>query len=183
MKNFVEYSVGCKPNCPLKGLLDEIFITGKQNLENIQDAMLQWGFNLDETVRETEFPRGVSEYLDTYTRSPGNPKPGLYSYNFCLNTDPFTTQPSGAINMSVFSSIAWKYELIIPPGWDPSLNNIPVSITCDLCGNPIGANPPSTSTATNYWKNFKYAFNMHIMEERYNMIVIENGVARLALAR
>jgi len=44
-------------------------------------------------------------------------------------------------------------------------------------------NPPSTSTATNYWKNYEYAFNMHIMEERYNMVVVENGVARLALAR
>ena len=186
--NYVQYSVGCNnPVCNILGTLTDVFVTGTQNIENTEHIMVDWGFNLDETLRETVWPSGVASYLDKYTRTAGNAKSGLYCYNFCLDTDPFKFQPSGAINMSIFSNVAWSYRVIDPSNvrFDPVNDylGVPVSITCDGEGNPIDNNPPSTSTAINYWKNYEYAFNMHIMEERYNMVVVENGVARLALAR
>ena len=178
--NYVQYNVGCLKNCPLTGTLDDVFVTGEEDLDNIEEIMIDWGFNLDETVRETVFPGGVANYLDKYTRTAGGAKKGLYCYNFCLDTDPFVFQPSGAINMSRFNTVAWSYRVMDPSN---SSQLVPVSITCDADGKPINEQLPSTSTAKNYWKNFAYAYNLHIMEERYNMLVVENGVARLALAR
>ena len=186
--NYIQYNVGCNnPVCNILGTLSDVFVTGDQSIENVEEIMLDWGFNLDETLRETVWPAGVANYLDKYTRTAGNAKSGLYCYNFCLHTDPFIFQPSGAINMSIFSNIAWSYKLIDPSNvrYDPlnSYLGVPVSITCDADGVPIDNKSQPTSSATNYWKNYEYTFNMHIMEERYNMVVIENGVARLALAR
>jgi hypothetical protein len=171
----------CGRTCPLTGLLGDVYITGEQTTDNIKDIMLDWGFNLDETVRETVLPAGIASYIDKYNRTAGNAKSGLYCYNFCLDTNPFVFQPSGAINMSRFNTVSWSYRVLEPVS--QMADSVPVSITCDENGVPINDTVPSTSTAVNYWKNFKYSYNMHIMEERYNILVIENGVARLALSR
>ena len=171
----------CGHICPLTGVLGDVYITGEQTTNNISNIMLDWGFNLDETVRETVLPAGVANYIDKYNRTAGNAKPGLYCYNFCLDTNPFVFQPSGAINMSKFSTVSWSYRVMEPVS--EMADSVPVSITCDADGVPINDKVASSSTAVNYWKNFAYAYNLHIMEERYNILVIENGVARLALAR
>ena len=140
--------------------------------------MTMWGFSLDGTVRETVRHAGIENYSEKYVRTVGNGKDGLYCYNFCLDTDPFRYQPTGAMNLSKFNTVEWEFDTIQPI--DASF--VSVSVTCDASGTPINPHPP-TSADKGYWKTFKYSYNLHIMEERYNMLVCENGIGNLALAR
>ena len=59
----------------------------------------------------------------------------------------------------------------------PPSQQVPTSVTCDL-DNP---NAPIT-TIKNVGRIFEYTFILHIMEERLNILVIENGIAGLALS-
>ena len=44
----------------------------------------------------------------------GNAPPGLYCYNYALHSDVRNLQPSGAINMNVFSKIELEFTTIVP---------------------------------------------------------------------
>ena len=172
-------SVPCPSSCTPSGTLADIYITGEQHIENERNIMTEWGLYLDRTVRETVFDSGVVNYIDKYVRTAGYAKSGIYCYNFCLSTDPFNTQPSGAINISKFDNIAFQYTILEPI--DGSF--VSVSVTCDSSGIPIDEKLPATSASKDYWKIFQYSYNLHIMEERYNIFLVENGLGRLALAR
>ena len=67
--------------------------------------MLNWGLQLGSREREFIFDAGINNYIEKYMRTPGNGKNGLYCYNFCLNNDPYSFQPSGAMNLSKFNCI------------------------------------------------------------------------------
>jgi hypothetical protein len=174
----VPYPEPCNAVCPPNEFTNFQYITGEQHIENEKNIMLNWGFNLDGKVREIIYDNGVYNYIEKYVRTAGNAKDGLYCYNFCLNTDPFQYQPSGAINMSMFTNVEWEFNTITPV----DASNVSVSITCDASGNP--ELPLSfTSADKNYWRTFKYSYNLHIMEERYNILHCENGVGNLVLSR
>ena len=176
-KGLLPYPVPCPAVCPPSEFLFMQYSTGQQHIENEKNIMTRWGLYLDGKVREVVLDAGVTNYIDKYIRTAGGAKSGIYCYNFCLTTDPFQYQPTGAINLSKFNTVEFEYTTILP--MDASQASI--SVTCDASGNPI--DPTITSANKNYWKLFKYAYNLHIMEERYNILTIENGVANLALAR
>jgi hypothetical protein len=114
----------------------------------------------------------VFNFVEKYVRTAGNAPSGLYCYNFCLNTDPFQLQPSGAMNMSRFTNIQFEMTTISPPV-DPYAQVLTI---CDpATGDIVGINKPT-------WRIYDYNFNMYLIEERINFLQIISGNAGLKYA-
>ena len=128
-------------------------------------------FNGD--YRENVMTNGVYNYIEKYTRTNGSAVEGLYCYNFGLNTSPFETQPSGAINMSNFKTIELEINTFTPPF---DLSNSSFDIICDLSGNPLGIRK------TNY-QLYNYNYNLHLFEERYNILSFIGGNCGMMYSR
>jgi hypothetical protein len=128
-------------------------------------------FNGD--YRENVLESGVFNYVEKYVRTKGSAKDGLYCYNFCLNTDPFEYQPSGAINLSKFRIIELEVSTHVPPF---DVQNMSYNIICDANGNPIG-------TSKLNWRLFEYNYNMKVFEERYNVLSFMGGNCGMLYAR
>ena len=177
--NTTIYPIPCPPICPPTQNLYDIYIAGEQHIQNEYNIMQVWGLYLDGLVREVTRDVGVVNYIEKYIRTVGGAKSGIYCYNFCLTTNPFEYQPSGAINLSKFNKVEFEYAVLNPI--DASF--VSISVMCDASGVPIDNQKPSTATDVNYWKLFQYTYNLHIMEERYNILLFDNGVANLVFAR
>lgn len=154
------------------GQLTGLMITGVYNPQNIKEILVALGILLDGQYRENILPVGVFNYVQKYTRTEGNAPPGLYCYNFCLDTSPFNLQPSGAMNMSRFTNIQFEFTTISPP-FDPLAQVLTI---CDPnTGELIGINKPS-------WQIYDYNFNLYVMEERINEVIFVGGNAGLLYA-
>ena len=154
------------------GRLTGWMITGLYNFENIKNILVNMGILLDGIYRENVQPAGVFNYIEKYTRTDGNASDGLYVYNFCLHSSPLDLQPSGAMNMSRFTTIELETTTITPP-LDPYAQSLAI---CDpQTGNVIGINKPT-------WRIYDYNFNMVLFEERVNMITFVGGNCGLMYA-
>jgi hypothetical protein len=152
---------GVNPDGRLTGWM----ITGDYNSQNAKEILLTLGILFDGEYRENMQPAGVYNFIEKYTRTPGNAPDGLYCYNYCLNTSPFVLQPSGAINMTKFNKIELEFTTIIPQ-LDPLAQVLTI---CDpLTGNIIGINKPT-------WRIYDYNFNLYYFEERMNVIRFISG--------
>jgi hypothetical protein len=152
---------GVNPDGKLTGWM----ITGDYNSQNTKEILLTMGILFDGEYRENMQPAGVYNYIEKYTRTPGNAPDGLYCYNYCLNTSPFVLQPSGAINMSKFNKIELEFVTIIPQ-LDPLAQVLTI---CDpTTGNIVGINKPT-------WRIYDYNFNLYYFEERLNVIRFISG--------
>ena len=154
-----------------------LFITGTYTpgnfYQNDPGILLDMAFVLDGKYRENTLDEGVFNYIEKYNNTPGGSKDGLYVYSFSLNTDNWSYQPNGAMNMDKFENIQFVYNTIEPG--PAELSNNFVSI-CDPEGNIIG-------TRKNLWDLNEYAFDLTVFEERYNIVHFENGMAGLKYAR
>jgi hypothetical protein len=154
------------------GTLSGLYVTGVYNPQNIQYILIALGILLDGQYRENILPSGVYNFVEKYVRTSGNAPPGLYCYNFCLDTNQMNTQPSGAMNMSRFSNIQFEFTTISPPV-DPYAQVLTI---CDPnTGDIIGINKPT-------WRIYDYNFNMYLIEERVNMVTFIGGNAGLMYA-
>jgi hypothetical protein len=154
------------------GTLSGLYTTGVYNPQNIKNILIALGILLDGQYRENVLPVGVYNYIEKYVRTAGFAPPGLYCYNFCLDTNPFTIQPSGAMNMSRFTNVQLEFTTNIPPV-DPYAQSLTI---CDpTTGDIIGINKPT-------WRIYDYNYNMYLMEERVNMVVFIGGNAALLYA-
>ena len=154
------------------GTLSGLFTTGVYNPQNIQYILVAMGILLDGQYRENILPVGVYDFVEKYVRTAGNAPRGLYCYNFCLNTDPFVIQPSGAMNMSRFTNIELEFTTITPPV-DPYAQVLTI---CDpTTGDIVGINKPT-------WRIYDYNFNLYVIEERVNAIIFVGGNAGLLYA-
>jgi hypothetical protein len=154
------------------GFASGLYITGVYNPQNIQYILVALGILLDGQYRENTLPSGVFNYIEKYVRTAGNAPQGLYCYNFCLDTSPFVTQPSGAMNMSRFTNIQFEFTTISPP-MDPYAQVLTI---CDPnTGDLIGINKPT-------WRIYDYNFDMYLIEERTNMVIFVGGNAGLLYA-
>jgi hypothetical protein len=159
---------GLNPDGTLSGLA----ITGVYNPQNIKDILVALGILLDGQYRENILDAGVYNFIEKYVRTAGYAPPGLFCYNFCLNTDPFQLQPSGAMNMSRFTNIQFEMTTISPPV-DPYAQVLTI---CDpATGDIVGINKPT-------WRIYDYNFNMYLIEERINCIIFQSGNAGLMYA-
>jgi hypothetical protein len=154
------------------GTSSGLYLTGVYNPQNIKNILVALGILLDGQYRENVLPSGVFNFVEKYVRTAGFAPPGLYCYNFCLNTDPHTIQPSGAMNMSRFTNVQFEFTTISPPV-DPYAQVLTI---CDPnTGDIIGINKPT-------WRIYDYNFNMYLIEERVNMVVFVGGNAGLLYA-
>lgn len=159
---------GLNPDGSVSGL----YTTGVYNPQNIKSILVALGILLDGQYRENILPAGVYNFVEKYVRTAGFAPPGLYCYNFCLNTDPYSQQPSGAMNMSRFTNIQFEFTTITPPA-DPYAQVLTI---CDpSTGDIVGINKPT-------WRIYGYNYNMYLMEERVNMVVFVGGNAGLLYA-
>jgi hypothetical protein len=159
---------GTNPDGTLSGLA----ITGVYNQQNLKQILVALGILLDGQYRENLLPAGVYNYVEKYTRTEGYAPDGLYCYNFCLDTSPYSLQPSGAMNMSRFTNIEFEFVTINPPT-DPYAQVL--TICNPDTGEVIGVNKPS-------WRIYEYNYDLYVMEERVNMVVFVGGNAGLLYA-
>lgn len=160
---------GTEPNSTPSGL----FITQNYSVENQREILQQLGILLNGSYRENLLPSGVYNYVEKYIRTMGSAPFGLYIYNFGLDADIDTYQPSGAINMSKFSTIELEFTTYTPP-LDPSANYYTI---CDPATSiPIGVNKPQ-------WRIYDYNYDLTVLEERYNVLTFIGGNCALMYAR
>ena len=160
------------PGVNANGKLTGWMLTGNYNLENEKNILISMALLLDGSYRENAQPVGVYNYIEKYTRTAGNAPDGLYVYNFCMNSSQSDLQPSGAINMSRFTTIEFEINTIVP-SLDPYAQSLNI---CDPeTGNIIGINKPT-------WRIYDYNFNLVVFEERINMITFVGGNCGLMYA-
>jgi len=163
---------GIGPGLNPDGTLTGFYITGQYNEQNVKNILIELGILLDGQYRENLQPEGVFNYIEKYIRTAGNAPDGLYCYNFCMNTNPYDMQPSGAINMNRFTNIELEFTTVTP-SLDPYAQVLTI---CDPeTGTVIGINKPT-------WRIYDYNFNMVLFEERINMITFVGGNAGLMYA-
>ena len=150
-----------------------ITITGVYSSENQKEILETMGVLLNGEYRENLLTRGVYDFIEKYTRTPGFAKEGIYCYNFCLNTSPFEYQPSGAINLSKFKTIELEV-LTYTPTIDQTASNY--EITCSETGEVIGIRKSN-------WRLYEYNYNMTLYEERYNILSFIGGNCGMMYAR
>jgi hypothetical protein len=154
------------------GTLTELFINQTYNTQNEKLILLAMGVLLDGSYRENIQPAGVFNYIEKYTRTTGSAPEGLYCYNFSIHSNNADLQPSGAINMSRFNQIELEFTTIIPP-LDPLAQSLTI---CDPeTGTIIGINKPT-------WRIYNYNFDLHLFEERINVVNFIGGNVGLMYA-
>jgi hypothetical protein len=175
------YPNPCQPNNTIgpgvepDGTPSELFVTQDYNVENQREILQQLGILLNGSYRENMLEAGVYNYVEKYIRTAGSAPFGLYIYNFGLDADNETYQPSGAINMSKFSTIELEFNTY-PPPLDPSANFYTI---CDPNSDPsvpIGVNKPQ-------WRIYQYNYDLTVLEERYNVLTFIGGNCALMYAR
>jgi hypothetical protein len=161
------------PGAEPDGTPTGLFVTQNYNVENQREILQQLGILLNGSYRENLLEAGVYNYVEKYIRTTGSAPFGLYVYNFGLDADVDTYQPSGAINMSKFSTIELEFTTY-PPPLDPSANFYTI---CDPeTGIPIGVNKPT-------WRIYDYNYDLTVLEERYNVLTFIGGNCALMYAR
>ena len=200
----------CFQKKPFDGKLNNIVWQDLYSAKDAKDILLNWGFYFNSSVREIVLENGIAAWVDRYSRSRGSGIDGVYYYNFCLNTDPFLYQPTGAINISKINTINWSYTLQEPDTRKPPLSTLSDEISAsrvsyDYKGifdpflshlgissylsnmisvsQTLGSDCQPTTTNLNTADKYSWSYTLHIMEERYNILKIENGVANLVLSR
>ena len=164
----VNIGPGVNPDGSLTGWL----ITQPYTLDNEKDIMVALGILLNGSYRENMQPIGVFNYIEKYTRTSGNAPNGLHCYNFGLHSNNAELQPSGAINMSKFNQVELEFTTTMPP-IDPNAQSLTI---CDpQTGTVIGINKPT-------WRIYDYNFNLHIYEERINIVSFVGGNVGLLYA-
>jgi hypothetical protein len=152
----------------------DLFSSGDFSFYNHKPILETMGILLDGDYRENTFPRGIYDYVEKYTRTSGTAKEGLYCYNFCLNSSSSEYQPSGAMNMSKFKNIELELTTYLPP---IDAEGSKYNVICDANGQPL-----SVSTKPG-WAFYVYNYNIHIFEERYNVLSFIGGNCGLMYAR
>ena len=161
------------PGVEPDGTLSGLYVTQDYNVENQREILQQLGILLNGSYRENMLESGVYNYVEKYVRTMGLAPFGLYIYNFGLEATLYTHQPSGAINMSKFSTIELEFNTY-PPPLDPSANYYTI---CDPeTGIPVGVNKPQ-------WRIYQYNYDLTVLEERYNVITFIGGNCALMYAR
>ena len=165
-------SLNVGPGINIDGTLTDFMLTPVYSIDNIQTILVELGILLDGQYRENLQPVGVFNYIEKYVRTDANAPDGLYCYNFCLNTDPFDLQPSGALNTNRFNLVEFEFTTITP-ALDPNAQSL--TICNPENGNIIGINKPT-------WRIYDYNFNMVLFEERINVVTFVGGNCGLMYA-
>lgn len=138
--------------------------------ENQKYILQHFSIILDGKYRETNLDAGIYSYLEPYRSSKISSDNGIYCYNFSLNTTD-QLQPSGAMNLSRFKKV--EFEIVtIEPKIDLSSAFFTI---CDGDGEIIGVSKDQS--------HYEYTFEMHLFEERYNVLRFISGNGGLLFSR
>jgi hypothetical protein len=151
-----------------------IYVTGGAYLQNQREIMSTFGVVMEGEYREQMLPSGIYDFVEKYTRTDGHGKSGLYLYNFGLSTSPFEYQPKGALNLSKFKNIELEFTTFLPP---VDMLNSQYNVVCDDTGTPLAV---STKPS---WAFYVYNYDLHVIEERYNILSFIGGNCGLMYAR
>lgn len=153
-----------------------IYETGVYAPENQRDILTTLGISIDGSMREEQKQASLFQFEQQFLAIHGNGfavLPGLFVYQFTTHSSPFYLQPSGAMNMAMYS----KIELMITANTPPSNPNYVYQVICDpITGAQLGAVKP---TGTLY----SYNYNAFVVEERYNMVQFNHGYLTMLVAR
>jgi hypothetical protein len=174
------YNAGFAPGYnPVTSGLNGYFITQPFNVENQRDILMNLSILLDGKYRETTLDAGVYNYIEKYVRTKGNGPDGLYCYNFCIDTNPFNTQPSGALNTSKFSNVQFEFTTYYPKN-NPDVQFLTI---CDTAVDPVTNTPIPIGVNKPTWRIYEYNYNLVILEERFNVVTFMSGNVGLMYAR
>ena len=174
------YNAGFAPGYnPTTSGLNGYFITQPFNVENQRDILMNLSILLDGKYRENTLDAGVYNYIEKYVRTKGNAPDGLYCYNFCIDTNPFNLQPSGALNTSKFSNVQFEFSTFYPKN-NPDAQFLTI---CDSAVDPVTNTPIPIGVNKPMWRIYEYNYNLVILEERYNVVTFMSGNAGLMYAR
>lgn len=163
----------CFSSEPVSHILFNGNITGQYESYYEKNILINMAILLDGKYRENMLEEGVYNSIEKYVRTSGNAPDGLYVYNFCIQTDCFQLQPSGAINLSKFRNIEFEMNTFTPAR-DTDVQFFQI---CDpSTATVVGVNKPM-------WQLFEYTYDLHVFEERYNMVKFESGNCGLMYAR
>jgi len=151
-----------------------LFISGDYSSANQYSILETLGILFGGDYREIAMPRGVYDYVEKYTQTRGFAEEGLYCYNFCLNTNPFEYQPSGAVNVGRFKTVELEFNTYKPP---IDVDGSTVDIECDVDGELLSISRKPA------WALYVYNYNLHVFEERYNVLSFVGGNCGLMYAR
>ena len=165
-------SLGFLPNKNPDGTPTGLIITGPYTAANQKLILQNLGILCDGKYRENLLDAGVYNYMEKYLAIGGKGTEGLYCYNFALKTSPYDLQPNGAMNMSKFKDIEFELTTFIPPK-DPNAQALTI---CGEDGEIIAVNKPT-------WRIYDYTYDMHIIEESYNILTFTSGNCGLMFAK
>ena len=151
------------------------YITGPLHKSNRNKIFTKWGLLLDGKIREDNLDSDYYNYVEPFLRASGGLVEGLYCYNFGLNSNPYLIEPNGAMNLINYKHIDYEYTSI---GLDV-INDISKVAIIPLCTSTDTGEPFLLGYNKTSWNIYNYTFNLKIMEERYNLLTISDGLATL----
>jgi hypothetical protein len=172
-----------------------------------RDILLESSIILDGKERFSYKQTYFFSQLENYRHQKGRTStdiPGVYTYSFSL--EPYSTQPSGHINGSMFNKTLLRNTFVQPPlvtsSTDPN-NNTPPTPVCVLKStlnlpNPTVVNPGATgpngqllyspqdvisivpsTQVTNAVKTLQYNYTVTAYVESYNYLRVMGGLANV----
>ena len=170
----------------LKNMNNEyIFSTGNKVLYSNKIILKNMGLLFNGTYREDNLDNGIYNYIEKYKRTKGQAKEGLYIYNFSINSDRNTYQPSGSQNMNRTKNVVFEFNTLVSEQKEYIEENI-INGNEELTNgqkNEIKAIAAIRQNTSNKYENYKYDFELFLVEERYNMLYIRNGLIEMKYAR
>ena len=147
------------------------YISGPTHPGNKKIIMENWGLYCNELVREEILPYGINNYIENYLKVEGDPDDDIYCYNFNIEKNS-SLNPSGAMNMMKFNNITFEFTTIDP------YREISVSSGTELSSlvSNENSNENKYCISSSKYEHFDYNYNLHIMEERYNILQFSNGI-------
>jgi len=156
---------------PLDFSSANIYESGQFSYENEKKILVSLGILCDGKYKENILEEGVFNYIENYQKSNGKCSEDVYTYNFCFDNNPETLQPSGAMNLSKFKNIEFELVTIEPP----SNPDFKFNINCED-GEIISVSKTTKDM-------FLYTYELHVIEERFNMVTFMSGNCGLQFAR
>jgi hypothetical protein len=151
-----------------------IYETGIYTPINEKMILDTLGITIDGSMREESKPFSLFLYEQQLLNINGSGfavLPGLFIYQF--HTSPSSLQPSGSMNMAMYSKIELNITTITPP----FNNDFIEHVICDpISGSQLGTVKPTGTLYT-------YNYNCLVVEERYNIVQFMHGNVGMLIAR
>ena len=151
------------------------YITGFRENSNDKIIQKEWALTLDGNFRENYLNSNYFSKAECYLRANGGYNEGVYFYNFGLNSNPFSNQPDGAINLSHFMYAKFDFTTITPPELkNDNTRLMPIVTSLNLGGGAV----PFAYNKYN-WELYRYNYILNIFTEFYQILTIDKGLATL----